>query len=458
MAEEKKRVPTGVIVGLGAASAAAIGLGLWLLTRRPEEPEPPTPGRANIYGSVLDAVTGEGIPNAMVTVASIVVYTDANGNYLFEDIVPSVYTIEFAAEGYEPGSVTELITEGNNEVSIALVPIGAATCEFHGGVTDSETGEAIVDAIVSISGPLSLQQFTNSWGDFSFYDLVAGEYTITIAKANYTTVSESVSLVPGRNEVEYVLVYTEPTPDIDVRWLTVEPEVISVGDTILANAQVLNLSSQERDVTIVCNVNGMTFSQVVHLMPTGEDGCWEVVMFQFTIDTPGNYVVSVGDKSQPITVAAVITGLWNPYTGEGPFDSDGLIKSIGAGPRTPGCFWVYVDGRRENVSSTWSYFNDPVCVIQLGFYRYEVHYGLVSSNPLLNCRELWRCTSNVERSYVLFHYLLRRYGEGIFAEDHIPFTGRTVPLTEITRDQYNQMKADFARRWRGREPWTVRSF
>ncbi|GAJ04453.1 unnamed protein product, partial [marine sediment metagenome] len=187
---EKGRVPVGVIVGLGAAGATAIGLGLWLLTRRPKEPEPPEPGMANLYGTVINTQTKKGIPGAMVTLADATVYTDSSGAYIHEDLTPDNYTITIDAEGYESKHFSVYLAEGNNELDVELIPAGLEA-EFHCGVWDSLTHEPVANALVRLDGPETREQRSNEWGDASFYDLPAGDYTVTISMADYQTLLEA---------------------------------------------------------------------------------------------------------------------------------------------------------------------------------------------------------------------------------------------------------------------------
>ena len=86
-----------VAAGIGIAAAAA---GVILLTTAAKA-APPEPGLANLYGKVTDAVTGKKIPDVLVTLNSMQTYTDAGGNYIFSNLEPGEYVIQFSKEGYE---------------------------------------------------------------------------------------------------------------------------------------------------------------------------------------------------------------------------------------------------------------------------------------------------------------------------------------------------------------------
>ena len=92
--EERRISPAIVIIpiGLGLAAVAAIAALAWAA---------PPPGRANLYGNVTDAVTGNPIPGVLVSLNGLEVYTDAGGNYSFTDLDTGVYVLQFSKEGYQ---------------------------------------------------------------------------------------------------------------------------------------------------------------------------------------------------------------------------------------------------------------------------------------------------------------------------------------------------------------------
>ncbi|GAI52222.1 unnamed protein product, partial [marine sediment metagenome] len=65
--EERRRVSPAVIIGIGVGAALATGVALYFLTRAEAAPPTPSPGLANLYGKVTDAVTGRPIPQVRVT-------------------------------------------------------------------------------------------------------------------------------------------------------------------------------------------------------------------------------------------------------------------------------------------------------------------------------------------------------------------------------------------------------
>ena len=88
----------------------------------------PAPGKAILTGKVTDSVTLAPIADAMVELeeTDLVTETDAQGNYLFADIDPGVYTLLVDAENYEPYNKPEIHVR-QDETVIVNVALTAVT-------------------------------------------------------------------------------------------------------------------------------------------------------------------------------------------------------------------------------------------------------------------------------------------------------------------------------------------
>lgn len=93
MKEERRISPAVAIIpiGLGLAVVAGIAALAWAAP----------PGFANLYGVVTDAVTGEPISGVLVSLSGMETLTGSAGDYIFEDLEPGEYVLQFSKSGYE---------------------------------------------------------------------------------------------------------------------------------------------------------------------------------------------------------------------------------------------------------------------------------------------------------------------------------------------------------------------
>lgn len=102
-----------------------------------------------------------------------------------------------------------------------------------GTVTDAETGNAINNVTVKLSGDDNTTDLTNNQGEYSFEALNEGDYTITVEKNNYITehkdinfdgssavVNFVISKTIANNEYRVVLTWGEEPLDMDIHLFT----------------------------------------------------------------------------------------------------------------------------------------------------------------------------------------------------------------------------------------------
>ncbi|MFC5290891.1 SdrD B-like domain-containing protein [Actinokineospora guangxiensis] len=165
---------------------------------------------ASISGRVVDD-GGNPIPGAEVTLTgpngSTTVTTDAEGNYTFPDLPPGTYTVtETQPPGYGDGPDTPGSAGGDSSVNDVISGIvldsgeQATGYEFaeqrgslSGVVYDDTNGNGVRDAgepgipnaTVTLTGTdangtaVEVSVTTNDQGEYTFADLVGGEYTVT---------------------------------------------------------------------------------------------------------------------------------------------------------------------------------------------------------------------------------------------------------------------------------------
>lgn len=102
-------------------AGAGIGFGLLLLLAMKNQGEPPL--LVDVYGRVVDESTGDPLEGAKVTIGSRQALTNAAGSYIIEAILAGEYDIRFTKTGYESATIPVILTDGDNQINFAMVPV-----------------------------------------------------------------------------------------------------------------------------------------------------------------------------------------------------------------------------------------------------------------------------------------------------------------------------------------------
>lgn len=180
MPEEERRISPAIIIIPAALGLAAVGV---IALAAAGKAAPPA-GRASLSGKVTDSTTGEAIPGATITLDSVQVTADGSGNYSFDDLEPGSYSFSVEKGGYNSMSQDITLSEGQNQLNVALVPVGVPVASLSGVVTDAQTGYALQGVKVTLD---SLVAHTDSSGYYSFTNLSPGAYSIKLEKEGYET-------------------------------------------------------------------------------------------------------------------------------------------------------------------------------------------------------------------------------------------------------------------------------
>jgi hypothetical protein len=195
----------------------------------------------SIHGRVTSADNGEPVEGVLVTIGDRNGNTDDNGNYLIEDILVGTYPVTFDKSGYVSVEVEKEIKAGFTVVqNVVLESIPVTTGTLNGRVIDS-LGDGIPDAVVIYTGLSSLSRTdkirggaatTDINGNFSFTEVSAGDYRVSVSSFGYITKQTSVTITAGEETNKTItLQHQPPPPTTTPAWQNVGTAGFSAGQT-----------------------------------------------------------------------------------------------------------------------------------------------------------------------------------------------------------------------------------
>ena len=293
-------------------------------------------GDTGLAGVVLTLTDNSGTPLTNINGDNITATTNNQGEYIFTDVPPGDYrVVETQPTDYADVSETdgdnpndgrvnsidvslspEEASTGNNFVEIQL---GEVTGRITADVDNNDTGDTgLLGVVVTLtdSSGNSTTTTTNNQGEYTFSDVVPGNYTVVETQpTDYANVSE----VDGGDDGD----------NLDSSVLNSIPVIVDPGETDSGNdfveeqfGSVTGNVSANTDSGIE-NLNGVTIQlrdssdNLVQTTTTGTDG-----NYSFSDVVPGNYTVV---ELQPATYSDVseVDGL-----NDGGDDSDSGDNSV----------------------------------------------------------------------------------------------------------------------------------
>ncbi|MBI5741043.1 MAG: carboxypeptidase regulatory-like domain-containing protein [Nitrospirae bacterium] len=142
-----------------------------------------------ISGTVKEQ-SGLAIPGAIMSVTGPVNQTsvaDSSGNYNISGLVDGNYTVTPSLAGYTftPPSCGITITNADAAGCDFIGTQAAATFAISGRITD-QTGAALADAVITLSGPVNGTAVSDAAGNYILSGLTDGVYTATPSLTGYT--------------------------------------------------------------------------------------------------------------------------------------------------------------------------------------------------------------------------------------------------------------------------------
>ncbi|MET3728315.1 5-hydroxyisourate hydrolase-like protein (transthyretin family) [Fictibacillus halophilus] len=245
------------------------------------------PDPSAISGTIINSDTGEPLAGVSVVVQLLdsngliinTTFSDNDGVFIVEDLMPSTYTVVVASEGFQTASASVTLTPGSvSSVTISLAPSpGFVT----GKLIDSLSGQPVVGATINISNTLGAfvdSAVTSTDGTFLSLGLPGGVYTLTAVAEGYET--KILGVVVPAGLTKFVNFELQPNPGTITG--TVAPAAVGL---------VLQLYTMDNQ-----------FINTVAATPEGD--------FLFQSLAPGNYIVKAVavNYSVGITGAFVVSG------------------------------------------------------------------------------------------------------------------------------------------------------
>ena len=164
----------------------------------------------DVAGRVVDARTGKPLPGARVSIGQQEALADAAGGFVLQQVKAGDLRVAARAEGYEPGSAAARLEPGETlDLTLELEPIRLGA--LSGRIVDSQTGEPIAGALVTLDGQTAE---TDANGVYRFTGLKPGPANLRVQYPGYRAESDAGQVRGGDDgELDIALSVREETSD-----------------------------------------------------------------------------------------------------------------------------------------------------------------------------------------------------------------------------------------------------
>lgn len=235
---------------------------------------PPAEVTCTVFGVVTD--NGVPVPNATVKLFDSTglpfkhTLTDTDGQYSMDGVPAAIYTISAVCTGYRLSPATGVILSsgGSTEVNFALTPDTTLSLGAIAGTLTTLSGTTVVPvsgAKITLSNNTSTVIATTHTvddGEFAFYDVADGVYTVLATADGYlTSAPMAVTIVNGSiANLNMTMVVDSRTYNGTVSGIIRDQNGMAVAGCFVSLYQVTNAGQSTQQETLIAttktNVEG----------------------------------------------------------------------------------------------------------------------------------------------------------------------------------------------------------
>ncbi|HKI43790.1 MAG TPA: carboxypeptidase regulatory-like domain-containing protein [Balneolales bacterium] len=156
-----------------------------------------------LSGKVLETGTNQPVPGALIEMDGKIDTTTQDGKYQIDSLQTGSGALTVTATGYTSYAQEVTINKGSNNLDIALAVKNENVGSLSGIIYESGSGAPVSSAIVEIDNK---KDTTGQDGKFSFSQIDAGSYMISVTAVDYDKASQPVTIAKGQNNVNIMLV------------------------------------------------------------------------------------------------------------------------------------------------------------------------------------------------------------------------------------------------------------
>ncbi|NOX26605.1 MAG: DUF1194 domain-containing protein [Gammaproteobacteria bacterium] len=168
----------------------------------------PSPDEIIISGRVVDGDTGLPLSSVVATLIgpqTISETTNNDGGFSFENLQPGTYNLVLQLENYSEISTSIPLQPGQQlDLGVLRMSLAAAsptTGVLIGTVVSSDSGAALANAQISITGPSNLTTTTGADGSYQIVNILPGSYAIQANVAGFVSASGASTINAGQTLV-----------------------------------------------------------------------------------------------------------------------------------------------------------------------------------------------------------------------------------------------------------------